>query len=66
MLFRSGASADRVRDVIGCGAYGTKAEPGGIDHAGGRIWSLYYGWAIYFDNAPMETHVYGNICALSK
>ncbi len=54
---------NRVRDVIGCGAYGTKAEPGGTDHAGGRIWSLYYGWGIYFDNAPMETQVYGNICA---
>ena len=54
---------NRIRDVIGCGAYGMKAEPGGIDHAGGRIWAPYYSWGIYFDNAPMDTLVYGNICA---
>jgi hypothetical protein len=54
---------NRIRDVIGCGAYGRKAEPGGIDRAGGRIWAPYYSWAIYFDNAPMDTLVYGNICA---
>ena len=54
---------NRIRDVIGCGAYGEKAEPGGTDHAGGRIWAPYYSWAIYFDNAPMDVLVYGNICA---
>ncbi|MCC7264587.1 MAG: right-handed parallel beta-helix repeat-containing protein [Candidatus Latescibacteria bacterium] len=54
---------NRVRDVIGCGAYETKAEPGGSEKAGGKIWTPYYSWAIYFDNAPMHTQVYGNICA---
>lgn len=54
---------NRVRDVIGCGAYETKAEPGGSERAGGKVWTPYYSWAIYFDNAPMHTQVYGNICA---
>lgn len=54
---------NRVRDVLGCGAYGKPAEAGGASRAGGRIWAPYYGWAIYFDNAPMRVHVYGNITA---
>ncbi len=54
---------NRVMDVLGCGAYGKKAEPGGGERAGGKIWTPYYSWAIYFDNAPMDTLVYGNICA---
>jgi hypothetical protein len=54
---------NRVRDVVGCGAYEARAEPGGGERAGGRIWTPYYSWAIYFDNAPMGTQVYGNICA---
>ncbi|MBI2504427.1 MAG: right-handed parallel beta-helix repeat-containing protein [Candidatus Latescibacteria bacterium] len=54
---------NRVRDVIGCGAYDAKAEPGGSERAGGKVWTPYYSWAIYFDNAPMHTQVYGNICA---
>ncbi len=54
---------NRVRDVIGCGAYGVRTEPGGDDRAGGRIWTRYYSWGIYFDNAPMDVGVYGNICA---
>ncbi len=51
-----------IRNVVGCGAYGRKAEPGGIDKADGRIWTQYYSWGIYFDNAPMDVQVYGNIC----
>jgi hypothetical protein len=54
---------NHIIDVIGCGAYGTKAEPGGQSRAGGRIWPGYYSWAIYFDNAPMDVLVRGNICA---
>jgi len=54
---------NRVRDVIGCGAHGKKMELGGSSKAGGRIWAPYYSWAIYFDNAPMDVHVHGNICA---
>jgi hypothetical protein len=52
-----------IYDVLGCGAYGRKMEPGGDTKAGGRIWAPYYSWAIYFDNAPMDVLVYGNICA---
>lgn len=54
---------NRVRDVIGCGAYGTPAETIGEDVGKDRVWVPYYGWAIYFDNAPMDVEVYGNICA---
>lgn len=54
---------NRVRDVIGCGAYGRQQEAGGSTRAGGRIWAPYYSWAIYFDNAPMDVLVHGNICA---
>lgn len=54
---------NRVRDVLGCGAMGKQAEPGGQSRADGKIWAPYYSWAIYFDNAPMNTWVYGNICA---
>jgi hypothetical protein len=54
---------NRIRDMIGCGAYAARAEPGGGERAGGRLWTPYYTWAIYFDNAPMDTLVYGNICA---
>ena len=53
---------NHISDVIGCGAYGSKAEPGGVDKADGKIWTRYYSWAIYFDNAPMDVHVYNNIC----
>ena len=52
-----------IHDAIGCGAYEQKAEPGGESKAGGKIWAPYYSWAIYFDNAPMDVSVYGNICA---
>jgi hypothetical protein len=54
---------NRVRDVIGCGAYAKKQEPGGATRAGGRISTPYYSWGIYFDNAPMNVQVYGNIVA---
>ena len=50
-----------IRDVIGCGAYDKKWEPVGGTKAGGKISVPYYGWAIYFDNAPMDVLVYGNI-----
>jgi len=50
-----------IRDVIGCGAYDKKWEPVGSAKAGGKISVPYYGWAIYFDNAPMNVLVYGNI-----
>jgi len=53
-----------IHDVIGCGAYLCKAEPS-ESVAGGRIWVPYFGWGIYFDNAPMDVLVYGNICARS-
>ena len=56
---------NRVRDVIGCGAYKGVSERIGSSKAGGRIWTPYYGWAIYFDNAPMDVLVHGNICARS-
>lgn len=54
---------NRIHDTVGCGAYATKAEPGGGGMAGGRIWAPYYSWGIYFDNAPLNVHVYGNITA---
>ena len=52
-----------IHDVIGCGAYANKWEPEAGTKAGGRISVPYYGWAIYFDNAPMNILVYGNITA---
>ena len=52
-----------IHDVVGCGAYAKKMEPGGDEKAGGRIWTPYYSWAIYFDNAPMDVLVYGNVTA---
>jgi len=51
-----------IRDVIGCGAYDKKWEREADTKAGGRISVPYYGWAIYFDNGPMNVLVYGNIC----
>ena len=53
---------NRLLDVVGCGAYDTRAEPGGGDEAGGRIWRPYYSWGIYFDNGPMNVLVHDNIC----
>jgi len=52
-----------IHDVIGCGAYDKKWEPEAGTKAGGRISVPYYGWAIYFDNGPMNVLVYGNITA---
>jgi hypothetical protein len=52
-----------IHDTVGCGAYGRTYEPGGKTKAGGRIWTPYYSWSIYFDNAPMNVLVYGNITA---
>lgn len=53
-----------IHDTIGCAAYGKKLEAGG-EHskAGGRILVPYYSWSLYFDNAPMDVLVYGNITA---
>jgi hypothetical protein len=54
---------NRIADIIGCGAYGGDAlEASENSKAGGRIWAPYYGWAIYFDNGPMNFKIYGNIC----
>lgn len=50
-----------VRDVIGAAASEGKWEPEGPRAGGGRISTPYYGWAIYFDNGPMDVTVYGNI-----
>jgi len=52
-----------IHDVIGCGAYDKKWEPEAKTKAGGKISVPYYSWAIYFDNAPMNVEVYGNITA---
>jgi len=50
-----------VEDMVGCGAY--DAPHGRVEGAvaGGRIWTPYYTWGIYFDNSPMHATVYGNI-----
>jgi len=50
-----------VRDVIGAAAYEGKHQAGGASAAGGKILTPYYGWAVYFDNGPMDVTVYGNI-----
>ena len=52
-----------IRDVIGCGAYEMRLEPDSTGKRDDRIFTPYYSWAIYFDNGPMDVHVYGNICA---
>ena len=54
---------NRVRDAIGCGAYDKPLQPmpPSSRKAGGRIWTPYYSWGIYFDNSPMDVTVYGNI-----
>jgi hypothetical protein len=54
---------NRIRDCVGCGAYARRLEEGGGGLYGDRIWVPYYGWGIYFDNAPMDVIVEGNICA---
>ena len=54
---------NRILDCVGCGAYGKRQEQGGGGLYGDRIWVPYYSWGIYFDNAPMDVLVEGNICA---
>lgn len=54
---------NRIYDCVGSGAYGQRQVPGSTGKYGDRIWVPYYSWAIYFDNAPMDVRVYGNICA---
>ena len=51
-----------VRDVVGCGAYGKPRTPVENPKAGGKIWTPYFTWGIYFDNSPINASVYGNIC----
>ncbi|MFN0170982.1 MAG: hypothetical protein ACKV22_31580 [Bryobacteraceae bacterium] len=55
---------NRIHDTIGAAAYGKTLEAGG-EHskAGGRILVPYYSWSLYFDNAPMDVLVHGNITA---
>ena len=50
-----------VEDMVGCGAYDAPPQRVGGTTAGGRIWTPYYTWGIYFDNSPMHVTVYGNI-----
>ena len=53
-----------IRDCIGCGAYAEPRHPKGEGDrttAGGRIWTPYYTWGIYFDNSGTENTVFGNI-----
>lgn len=53
-----------IRDCIGCGAYAEQRSPKGEGdsvRAGGRIWSPYYTWGIYFDNSGENITVFGNI-----
>ena len=52
-----------IRDAIGCGAYDSPREGRGFrrSRAGGRIWTPYYAWGIYFDNSGMDRSVYNNI-----
>jgi len=50
---------NRIRNYTGCGAlYTEKRHPKGEGDrttAGGRIWTPYYTWGIYFDNSGMKT-----------
>ena len=52
-----------IRDAVGCGAYDEPREGKGMQRsrAGGRIWTPYYAWGIYFDNSGMDRSVYDNI-----
>lgn len=55
---------NRIRNCIGCGAYAEARHPKGEGDrtvAGGRIWTPYYTWGIYFDNSGLENLVFGNI-----
>ena len=54
---------NRICDCVGCGAYARRQEQGEGGLYGDRIWVPYYSWAIYFDNAPMDVLVEGNICS---
>ena len=52
-----------IENVIGCGAH-AKLKEGPVsegNRAGGRIWSPYYTWGIYFDNSGMNCTIFGNI-----
>ncbi|NUQ64741.1 MAG: right-handed parallel beta-helix repeat-containing protein [Pirellulales bacterium] len=55
---------NRIRNCIGCGAYAEARHPKGEGDrttAGGRIWTPYYTWGIYFDNSGRKNTVFGNI-----
>ena len=49
-----------IRNCIGCGAYAGISDGKGTK-VGGKIYSPYYTWGIYFDNSGMDNVVYGNI-----
>lgn len=52
-----------ISDVIGCGAYEAPrvGEAPPATRAGGKIWTPYYTWGIYFDNSGMNRSVYDNL-----
>ena len=53
-----------IRNCVGCGAYSEQRHPKGEGDrttAGGRIWTPYYTWGVYFDNSGMDNTVFGNI-----
>ncbi len=52
-----------IRNVVGCGAYDDPREGTGAlqTRAGGKMWTPYYTWGIYFDNSGMDRDVYDNI-----
>ena len=55
---------NRIRDCVGCGAYAEERQPKGVGDrttAGGKIWTPYYTWGIYFDNSGTDNTVFGNI-----
>jgi len=55
---------NRIRNCVGCGAYAEARHPKGEGDrttAGGRIWTPYYTWGIYFDNSGRKNTVFGNI-----
>ncbi|MAE67695.1 MAG: hypothetical protein CMJ18_25860 [Phycisphaeraceae bacterium] len=52
---------NRIRNVIGCGAYGKPLAELSSTRAGGRIWTPYYNWGIYLDNSGMKVTIFGNL-----
>ncbi|MBM3804793.1 MAG: right-handed parallel beta-helix repeat-containing protein [Acidimicrobiia bacterium] len=53
-----------IHDVKGCGAYDKpKVSEVRGTKAGGRIWTPYFAWGIYFDNSPVKANVQQNVVA---